>query len=561
MKNLNQYTSEIIEKVRKQKKLNKIKNITLSLAFSFIFIFGVLYSNIIPLSPFDLNKYAYESYKGVYASKEDNTIFSFTNNSFAILSINSVPYQLNTENNTKNEFNFNATKLQNNNDTTTTLNIDTRKNQPTNYNTSNDSKNYLDTTKINIVFYDGGATITGNIYGITITIDVIIIENTVMESGVWKYFNEYHPTSSSVESYIIVNDASQSYFINNNSESYEIMFLSVDGSEHILLLDNYGAPSEFINIIRINEEEFGFSAIKLISNANPDRYFRLMNNNEKINFQSTELTAKFIKAYKKVQNLGYNDMAKYLPIRWRLTPETGYETKILDYSTKINLKQDGSVFFTVYNGNNEEFFEGEWVSTDKNIVVILDNRSIFGKMFVIYNHNESKTFEQTAKSNITIRDGFKTGYHDFNYYLTSTYYTLFWGNEYDEDSVNNRITFGAEYTLNGYYYKWYYDRTLPFSYDIEHFSENGKLKIIPHENGTIDIFNEQNKRTIKYTKRELEKNSFKLVLESSIFIDINEDKKIKIKELYINDGDLRTTQTTFVFDGGSIKNHYIAFVK
>lgn len=544
MKDLNQFTDEVIKKVKIIKKRRKVKNVILSCILAVSLVFFVGYSNIIPLSSFDMLKYAYETYKGVYANQNEDTIFSFTNNSTAILSVNSVPYRLNTVSNTKKEFNFNANKM-----------AQTHQEKS--------AEEYLDSTTIKVVFYDGGATISGNIYGINISIDVIIMQNPKMESGIWKNFSEDTPDVSNLGSYIVVNDKGESYYISDLSNSYELLFVSVYGKEFSILLDNYGAPSEFITVERMDKEKFGFDAIKLISHiGNPDRYFKLISDNNLLGFESGEFFAKYVTAKKKVEYLGKNDNAKYLPIKWQLTVDDGYATKLTNLSAKINLNSDGKVDCTIGDKKAKINYLGEWFKTDKYLIVILDKKSVMGKTFVIYNQNEEKSFSQSAKSNINIRDGFKTGYHDFDYFLTTTYYTVYWGSEFTQDDAENRLTYQKEYTLFGYYYLWPYNQRLPFSYDREQLPENGKVKIILYENQTMDIVFEDSKQTIGFDMKITEgTNNYVLYLDSPIYIKRNDNKYIVVKKLLLIDGALSVPSTEYTTQYGVIVNHYIEFVK
>ncbi len=555
MKDIHQFTNDVLKKVNSCKKKKKIKKLTLTCVISFLLVFLTVYSNLLPLPKFDMLKSVYESYKGIYASEEENTFFSFANNSSAILSINSVPYKLEPINNTKKEFNFNATKIANNN-SAIDIATSTYSTQET-FDEINQNEEYAETTEIKVVFREGGATIIGNFLGNTISIDVEIIKNSTMEQGIWKCFDKNNPNSSSIESYIIVNDNGETFYVSDRSNCYELMYISVYGNEYTILLDNYGMPSEFITVERLKQEEYGFNAIKLVSHiGNVDRYFKLLNKENTLNFNGGEFNAKYVKAKKSVEYLGKFDMAKYLPIRWSLLVEEEHQNKLIDTFANINLHSDGTVELKITEKSNEKNYKGNWFATDIYLIVVLEAPSIFGKTFVINNSDGGKSLSERAKSNVTMIDSFKTGYHDFDYYICKMYYTIYWGSDFTEDKVNNVLSYEEEYVLNGYYFKWYYDRSLPFNYDTEILPQSGNIKIIIHKNYTIDVI---------YGNRTVKSNCVikgtEITPSTKILIKINEVKTINVGYLYLINGELRVQTTTYSGKYGKIPNHYIAFTK
>ncbi|MBO4594346.1 MAG: hypothetical protein J5697_01430, partial [Clostridia bacterium] len=451
MKEINLFTSEILDKVKRQRQKRNIRRIAVSSFSCCVLIFLVLFSNIIPLDSFDFAKYAYRMYKGVYADEREETIFSFTNNSNAVLCVDSVPYSLTTKSNTKKEFNFNAEKMQ------------------TEAAETEETSEFFDTTAIKIEFYDGGAIIRGNFYGLDLSIDVKIMPNTKMESGVWKRFNKDNVDAEWIDSYFVVNEKGETYYIHDADLSYEVLFVSVFGSEYTVLLDNYGVPANFIQLTRIERSVYGIDAIKLTSYIDgTELYFKLLESSDRLDYSGGEFSANFIKAKKRVDCLGKNDSAKYLPIKWRLFPEESFSTRLTDYTATLDLSSDKTVIFTVRDGSKSYSYGGTWTTTDENVIVILDGYSLFGKIFTVYQENDDgKSFGESAISTIKIGDGFKVGYHDFTYYLTVTDYRIYWGSDYDIETVSNELKYETEYVLNGYYYKYYYDRTLPFGYDTE----------------------------------------------------------------------------------------------
>ena len=57
MKDLDKFTSEIVEKVKVKKKKRKLTNIVISSLSACLLVFLILYSNIIPLNSFNFNSY------------------------------------------------------------------------------------------------------------------------------------------------------------------------------------------------------------------------------------------------------------------------------------------------------------------------------------------------------------------------------------------------------------------------------------------------------------------------------------------------------------------------
>lgn len=528
------------------------------LAIISIFCFSACTSSC--ASSFDILKYTYELYQGVYTSEKDNTIFSFAKNSSAILCIKSIPYKLNAVNNTENEFNFNAKKMESSNQTNV---FSVSAFEQNNYEQNSNAQDYLEDTEINVVFYDGGATITGNFYGDTISIEVKVVKNVTLESGVWKCFNKDNPNISAINSYIIVNEQGETYYVSDASNCYELLYLSVNGEEYTVILDNYGMPSEFITVERLGVEQFGFEVIKFISHiGNQDRYYKLMDNSEKLNFQGENFNAKYIKAQKTVEYLGQNEMANYLPIKWLAFREQEFDRKIIDMSANMELSGDGLVNLTINESGSISNYEGKWCTTDKHIVVILNEYSIIGKTFVLFNNNVQKSFGDNAKSSITIHNVFKIGLTDFHYFLTTTYYTVFWGDEFTEKDLNNTLVYETEYVLTGYYYKWYYNQTLPFSYETATLPESGKVKMILHKDNTVDIIYEDDVQNRRYFTCVLEGTDvLEISLSKKINLKLDEDENIGIKDLYLEDGVLRAGSLSYHSEYGVIENHLIYFVR
>lgn len=550
MKEINEYTSEILDKVKRKKKQKRNKKIVIISITCLTLVFLTLYSNILPLNKFDFEKYAYEKYRGIYLNEGENTIFSFTNNSNAVLCVNSVPYSLTTKSNTKNEFNFDASKMQKET-------VETE-----------DTLNYLDNTAIKIEFYDGEAIIYGNIYGFDISINLKFIANTQMESGIWIKFDKDNVNSTNFNSYIVVNDNGDTYYIDGIETCFEILFISVYKSEFTVLIDNYGAPSDFIEITKIDKSVYGENVIKLNSYTDGrEQFFKLMNNSDILDYNGEEFNANFVKAQKDVEYFGKNDNAKYLPIKWRLTQEESFSQKLIDCTAKLNLNSDKSVNLEICNEGKTTSYSGKWFATDKNIIVILDKYSLFGKTFVVHHDNDNKQFSKNAKTEITIHDMYKVGYHDFIYYFTTTKYNVYWGKDFDYDKVNNVIKYDEEYLLNGYYYKYFYDKSLPFNYDTENLAENGKVKIVLHENGTLDVTFENRTQKIRYTLKSYDgNNNYNIKLKDGIYLvreqfeDKTKNTYIIIKEFNFNDGCLTAVQTiSYLPYGKIIQNHYISF--
>ena len=405
MKDINKFTSEIIEEVNKKRRR---KRILVTSIISFLLVFIIAYSNIIPSRPFDLFEMVYEAYAGVYVNDEEETAFSFTNGSNAFFSIDSIPYALETESNFGKKFNFNATKMN------SSGTFDSGEIGVETYSVK--QENYLDETKIKVVFNNGGATISGNIYGEYVSIEVKIVENTVMEQGLWQEFDEYD-SSLTFNSYIYVEEKEESYFIQSESKCFEMVFISVNGKEFILLMDAFSVPNEFISIEKVEKDVYGFSAFKVISyNGNIDRYFKLLNDDELLDYQGGEFFAKYIKERKEIYHVGRVGELDVLPIRWKLFPEKEYENKRLDITARLDLKSDKTVALTIYDKGTRKTVFGKWVPTDENLIVILKDNSIFGKVFVITNQKKNNNISENAISDVQLDDVFKTGFHNFDYY-------------------------------------------------------------------------------------------------------------------------------------------------
>lgn len=545
MKDINKFTSEILEEVNKKRRR---KRILITSIISFLLVFIIAYSNIIPSRPFDLFEMVYEAYAGVYVNDEEETAFSFTNGSNAFFSIDSIPYALETESNFGKKFNFNATKMN------SSGTFDSGEIGVETYSVK--QENYLDETKIKVVFNNGGATISGNIYGEYVSIEVKIVENTVLEQGLWQEFDEYD-SSLTFNSYIYVEEKEESYFIQSESKCFEMVFISVNGKEFILLMDAFSVPNEFISIEKVEKDVYGFSAFKVISyNGNIDRYFKLLNDDELLDYQGGEFFAKYIKERKEIYHVGRVGELDVLPIRWKLFPEKEYENKRLDITARLDLKSDKTVALTIYDKGTRKTVFGKWVPTDENLIVILKDNSIFGKVFVITNQKKNNNISENAISDVVLDDICKTGFHNFYYYLKTTYYKIYWGSDYTEDVFLDDISYGKEYVLRGYYNKGYYDNKQPNDEFIE-LPQNGKIKLV-FEKDVIKIESDGKQAEIKYTKTPYSKNSIYIELKTPIAIIINEKPGELISSLRFEDGML-FEERVVTTQNGRFKMFYLLF--
>lgn len=548
MKDINKFTSEILEEVNKKRRR---KRILVTSIISFLLVFIIAYSNIIPSRPFDLFEMVYEAYAGVYVNDEEETAFSFTNGSNAFFSIDSIPYALETESNFGKKFNFNATKMN------SSGTFDSGEIGVETYSVK--QENYLDETKIKVVFNDGGATISGNIYGEYISIEVKLVENTVLEQGLWRSFDKNYPNYT-LSSYIFVGENEESYYIRSEAKCLEMVFISVNGKEFILLMDAFSVPYEFVSIEKIEKEVYGFNAFKVVSySGNEDIYFKLLKEEELIDYQGGEFFAKYIKEKKEIYHVGRVGELDVLPIRWKLFPEKEYENKRLDITARLDLKSDKTVALTIYDKGTRKTVFGKWVPTDENLIVILKDNSIFGKVFVITNQKKNKNISENAISDVQLDDVFKTGFHNFDYYLKTTYYKIFWGSAFTEDVFSNELKYGVEYVLDGYYYKWCYDNSLPFSYDTEILPQDGKLKIVV-EQDMVKVYEDELIAEVKYTLEDEGGGRINLRFKYGIIIKINDENTTLIRTLYYRDGRFLAPNLTTVTQHGQISNFSINFI-
>ena len=103
---------------------------------------------------------------------------------------------------------------------------------------------------------------------------------------------------------------------------------------------------------------------------------------------------------------------------------------------------------------------------------------------------------------------------------------------------------------------------MPFNYETQMLPENGIVKLVVHENGIIDVTHGNLTTSIKYYKQILTgTETLELKLSEKIYLNRNDDNYIRIGSLYLVDGMLKTTQTTYHGDLGVIPNHYIVFVR
>ena len=156
-----------------KKKIIKIGAISV---ISTMFIFLILFSNIIPARTFSIFKNSYKNYDGVYVNDDERTAFAFVKGSQGVFIINSVPYMLLIKDNNKTTFNFRAF----------------------NYYSENTSleqgdeislEQYVESTDIKLKFNDNNsATISGNVYGEEFSINltkknISFLEHSNVQSG------------------------------------------------------------------------------------------------------------------------------------------------------------------------------------------------------------------------------------------------------------------------------------------------------------------------------------------------------------------------------------------
>ena len=197
--------------------------------------------------------------------------------------------------------------------------------------------------------------------------------------------------------------------------------------------------------------------------------------------------------------------------------------------------------------------------TDENLIIILNDSSFLGKIFVITNQNKNNSISENAISDVQLDDVFKTGFHNFDYYLKTTYYKVYWGSAFTEDVFSNKLKYGVEYVLDGYYYKWCYDNSLPFSYDTEILPQDGKLKIVV-EQDMVKVYEDELIAQVKYTLEDEGGGRINLRFKYGIIIKINDENTTLIRTLYYRDGRFLAPNLTTVTQHGQISNFSINFI-
>lgn len=516
---------------------NKIRKISCICLAIFMLVFIFLHSNIIHSSTINIVKGYYKLYQDVYANEENDTVFSFTDDGTAVLVVNSVPYWLVISNNTKKEFNFDALII---------ADLDE---------VNDETKTYKEIVETSIVFYDDGATVKGDFYGTTISIDVKKTENANMESGLWILFNKFRPDSTN-ERYMLFNGQGEDYYIFGEGGGYKLVSFSVSDKVYALMIDGFGWEYDFIRIEKVEREQFGFDALKIVSYiGNEDEYFRLVEDSEKLDFKGGSFNAKYITSKKYVEYVGQHKLADCAPFKWRLFKEKEYDNKSTNMNANMNLSADGMVNLQINQDGKKTNYTGKWYVTRTFIVVALNEKCVLGKIFGIEKQLEQRSYGQRAISKMYKEDVFRVGYRNFHYYFAYTYYTVYWGSDFSD--AKNVLNYETEYALSGYYYKWYYDNSLPFSYETETIPQNDSIKLVFHEDNTVDTIRPNGTIQRRY---EISEDEYRVILDKPISIKLYNGKWISVKEFYLIDGNLCVDNLSVKTEYGTIYNYFISFV-
>lgn len=497
MKSNEQFTEDIVKKVKAKRKKKRfiVSGIVLSVCALLCFVVG--YSNIIT---FEIGRYqdSYLRYLVPYLSAEEEIGLRFVDAQNAVVNIESKTYPCALKANSENDFTLTVVESE-----TDTL---------TREETQTQSPSEEEPSVFHVEFWDANAKISWNILGVKIEKILSVTEERDIPAGLWSLFATQDGPNGKLNNvsgagWTLILENGDSYTGEGMDSAWRSKFVSVGNT---LLQCSFDAISGLIkdaSVFTYDETSFDYPVIKERYLSDGDEYYfysRLLPEEERIDFKGGTFTASAVMRETENHSVTTAQLLDESMAKWQLLPQRSQEMSPVSVQATLTLSANGSVSMKITGDNDYDGkFQGKWYPLKHSVLVVLDKKSaLTGRLFTLYADSgfevpSGELVQKYAQSRIESVDCYKIGYHTFDYYIAFSETLLYWGNEWTPDKLSPELKYETEYVLYGQYYYEYYDGDYnkfdPYSFTedlLVEMSVSGKLSFVFHEDGTVTITRE-----------------------------------------------------------------------
>lgn len=500
MRTIEEMTSEIIKKARIEKRRKRIVRSCVAVGLAAVSLFFVGYSNIITV---DFNPYEnnYQNYLSAYATASAGVKIVGKNSALVHLNGKAYPCFLKAKSSSTFALKNNAWE----------------DGEPKGFTLSCSENQAV------LTWNDGEQKQT--------QILPVASENNAanaIPAGLWSLFaigesldfDSAKPVSGSGWT-MVLSDGS-SYSAEGASAVYPSKFVDVDGALFQCLFDGQSGAMLDASAVVLDTESFAYPVLieRYLSDGEPAYFYsKQLTNAELTDFSGGTFTAAGVTVAKQNELIDGAAIPDQNQATWQLTPRKDEKNRLLSATASLDLAANGAAALRVNGSAYAGNASGKWYPLKDSVLVVLDESSpLLGKAFTVYADGES--FEKTAKTYVEQADFYKVGYHDFYYFLQQTDIQVFWGSAWEREYLLPKLVFEKAYVLDGLYAANRYDNP-HFNPETDDTSlsplpENGKISLIFHQDGTMDIITEQGTTTVLYELIEHDKTLGLFIVEFDV---------------------------------------------
>jgi hypothetical protein len=541
MKTNKQFSDEILSKYKKIRKKKNIKKAILSISCVSVFVFVVIFSNIISFN-ISLYSSSYKKYLKTYISDNSNyAALRIVNAKNAALVIGDKTYICSL--NAKSGSTFMLESI-----------------------SENEEENQESIFKVH--FSEDKATITGETEeGERIEKILSATDDIGVQSGVWSLFGIKNGENGEVDTlisgagWILVLENGDSYTGEGIDSVYPSYFIGMGDRILHCLLDTQGGDILDAAVFKYESgDEYDYPVIKESYLSDGDFfefYYRFMDEDNLFDYDGGTFTAEGVTYFSENSGISEDEMFDLSSVKWRLLPEKDEELSIISCVAELTLEESGAARLTI-SGNSKYHTktDGKWFRLKKCILVVLDKQALLtGKAFTIFPGSElsdytgnDDSFISSAETTIYSYSYYKIGYHDFYYYNLYRETKIYWGEGWNKEYFLPKLIYDIPYVLHGKYFEAYYDEegkeylSYPDKTPLTELPNNGSISLIFRTDGTYELYREG--EFIKSYKFRFDNHSDKYIdFASEFYIYIGKDKNITIKGLNVVGGGLSRKST------------------
>ena len=511
MKPINEFTNEILQKSKRGKTKKNIINAIISVLTVCVLIFLVAYSNIITFNGFN-NSNKYKRYMQSYQSSSGDASLKIIDDKTAVVTVSEKVYACNLKE--ESSYKFTLTEKNNN-------------------------------ANFTVLFENEKANLSGEIKNNSISKTLNIVTDMSVSEGVYTMFarETNGEITSSYQNWFLINEK-QSY-VGEGVTAYTCDFISVGSKVLQRTRDQVSGLSEFSLFEVVPVEKFGFFAIKntLYESENDVMgfvsYYKKIDESESFGYAGGEFQTELVTYENKTYKIDESEAVFDEGIKWRLNYIPSIEETFFKIKLNLLLNADGSCRFTSTETEADMIFKtstlGKWYNLKRGVLVVLEKGfSVFDfKAFVISADNSafsSGTFDETAKTNIYALACYKTGYHNFNYYVSDATATVYWGSNWTMEELRPNLLYDTEYVFSGWQSNWH---NVGANFERNPITESKTTSIIFKNNGNCEVYRDgEFWLNVKYKLVEYDDGRFRIDFDG--FVMLFDDNETKIKTLYVD---------------------------